>query len=146
LLVLLLWPAWRVLLFAFAGIIIGVLLCGVTDFVARRTNLIRGLAYALVVSSIVVIMGGVVWFMAPHVAAQTRQLIQDFPRSLRHLKQLLGRYEIGRDLVELLPAASTSDSIGLLTHVLSSTAKAFGELVGVLIVGLYLGLWTCPLA
>lgn len=34
LLVLLLWLAWRVLLLAFAGIMIGVLLCGVTDFVA----------------------------------------------------------------------------------------------------------------
>jgi predicted PurR-regulated permease PerM len=139
-LVLLFWLAWRVLLFAFAGIIIGVLLCGVTDLIARRTNLTRGLAYALAVSSIVVIMGGVLWFIAPHVVAQTKQLIQDFPRSLRHLNRLLGSYETGRDLVELLPATSNSDSIGLLTHVFSSTAEAFGELVGVLIVGLYLGL------
>ena len=60
LLVLLLWLAWRVLLLAFADIMIGVLLCGVTDFVARRTNLLRGLAYALVMSSIVVVTGGAV--------------------------------------------------------------------------------------
>jgi hypothetical protein len=66
---LLLWLALRPLFIALASIIIGVFLCGVTDFVTRRTNLIGRLAYTLVVSSTVVATGGAVWFMKSHVAA-----------------------------------------------------------------------------
>src|SRR5688572_25966076 len=81
-LALFLWYSMYVLLLAFAAILVGVLLRGLSGWVAGRLGLPSGGALAVVVLALVGLFVLLGVFVAPSVAKQAEQLVEKLPKSL----------------------------------------------------------------
>ncbi|HEX2971195.1 MAG TPA: AI-2E family transporter [Tepidisphaeraceae bacterium] len=126
---------------AFAGVLLGVLLRGLSDGVSRWTGLGHGWSLGIVTGVAVGVMGLGLWLMASRLGEQFSQLAEQLPRSLEHLRQELQRHTVTRALVRAAPTGppvASSDLLSGLFGVLSSTADAAATAVVVLVAGLYL--------
>lgn len=152
--------AWRglsVLLLAFAGVLFGVLLSGLTDLLRRRTGWRRGIALGVVVLLLVALTVGVFWVASPSISRQFDQLAQSLPESFENLREWISQTqwgqwvlartpELGDQLVGGRGAGMAGDALSRITGIASSTLAALSGLVIVLFLGLYLaaepGLYT----
>jgi len=143
LVLLLLWYAVDVLLLVFAGILLAVFLHGLSDGVSRYTRLTEGWSLAAVIITIMLTTSGLVWWLAPSVAAQADELRRTLPESINQAEAWLTQYGWGRQLVERLPTfeealPDRSDTFSRVTGVFSSTLSALANFVIILFVGIYL--------
>ncbi|PRY12777.1 putative PurR-regulated permease PerM [Pontibacter ummariensis] len=91
------------LLLVFAGILLAVLFCGMTNWVVEKTGMNRGLSLFL---SVIVFFGviiGAFWLIAPTVADQFRQLGNTIPQSLNKVQDWLNQYGWGSQLLQKVP-------------------------------------------
>lgn len=119
LLAMLLRAAASVLLVAFAGVLLAVLLDEAGDWVLRWLPMPRGLALGIIVVSTLIALGLIGWLFAPRVADQTTELIHAVPQALQRLQVTLQRYGLVRDLLGSLPS---TDAIA--SHASSMLARA----------------------
>ena len=143
LVLLLLWYAVDVLLLVFAGVLLAVFLRGLSDGVSRYTRLTEGWSLAAVIITIMLTTSGLVWWLAPSVAAQADELRRTLPESINQAEAWLSQYGWGRQLVERLPTfeealPDRSDTFSRVTGVFSSTLSALANFVIILFVGIYL--------
>jgi predicted PurR-regulated permease PerM len=82
LVLLLLWYAVDVLLLVFAGVLLAVFLRGLSDGVSRYARLSEGWSLAAVIITIMLTTSGLVWWLAPSVAAQADELRRTLPESI----------------------------------------------------------------
>lgn len=130
-------------LLIFAGILLAVLLRGLSDPLSKYTRLPTGWSLAVVTLSlaIVVVLGG--WLIAARVSAQLDLLTETLPGSLAKLEQYLSDYVWGRKLLERAPSASQllfgrADIVGRVSGVYFVALGIVTTVVIVLFVGLYL--------
>jgi predicted PurR-regulated permease PerM len=141
-----LWYAVDLFLLVFAGILFAVFLRGLSDELSQRTPLSDGWSLTVVVFAILAVFGVGVWLLAPKVAMQVDQLVEQLPRSIEQLKALLGQYEWGRHIVANVPNAKEMipDQIQGLGNVLGKVASffsmTFGAIAGFLLF-LFIGLF-----
>ena len=143
LVLLLLWYAVDVLLLVFAGVLLAVFLRGLSDGVSRYARLSEGWSLAAVIITIMLTTSGLVWWLAPSVAAQADELRRTLPESINQAEAWLTQYGWGRQLVERLPTfeealPDRSDTFSRVTGVFSSTLSALANFVIILFVGIYL--------
>jgi predicted PurR-regulated permease PerM len=106
--VVLLWHAVNILLTVFAGVLFAVALGGLTDWVASRTGVRRGVALALVVVALLGVMVGGGWAIGATAATQVRELIQTLPDAVEHFKATVGEHAVGRFVLERIPDSSAA--------------------------------------
>lgn len=145
LLLALLWYAVDVLLIAFAGLLLGIFLRGLSDLVSSCTALSDGWSLAAVTLTLVLLLVAGGWLLAPDIAAQIDELRTSLPQSMRQLAVRIERYQWGRQLLAQLPSADDllSDKTRILTRftgVFSSTLGAFANFFIIIALGLYLAL------
>jgi predicted PurR-regulated permease PerM len=106
LVLLLAWVAADVLLMVFAGILVAVLLRGLSDRVARDTPLGPHLSLAVVVFLLAfsAVVAGVL--LAPSVANQIDDLTRQIPAAVDQLQERLDQYEWSRQLMAQLREAN----------------------------------------
>ncbi|GAB3536543.1 AI-2E family transporter [Pontibacter brevis] len=95
-------------LLVFAGILLAVLFCGMTDFIVKIVPIKRTIALIL---SVVVFFGlliGAIWLVAPTVGEQFQQMRETIPESLRQLEQWIGQQSWGQQIVEQIPEDPSS--------------------------------------
>ena len=103
-LLLVLWAARTIVLLAFGGVLLALLLRGLSDPIARRTRMPGGVALALVLIALVGLLALGVTLRAPAVAAQVDTLREVLPRTVDELATQLEQYGWGRAIVaELRP-------------------------------------------
>lgn len=146
--ILMLWFAHQVFLLIFAGLLLGVLLDGLADLVVRFTKLTRGWSLFITILVIVGIITGLVYFMAPGIAGQMRELKVELPKSISQLRSYLGQYGWGRDVLQhtsavgklraLATGGGNSDQLASqITGALTMTAGIVFGMVIILVLGIY---------
>jgi predicted PurR-regulated permease PerM len=138
-----LWHATYVLLLAFSGVLIAILLSGAAEWVKKITGLSSRLSLIITVILLVASVGGIGWLAAPPIIGQMEQLAHQVPASLESLKKNVEQYQWGRWLIKSLPDeqqlnVTGPEVISRATGFVSTTIGAFFSLIVVLFVGLYL--------
>lgn len=143
LLLLLFWYAIDVFLLIFAGILLAIFLCALSDWLSQHAPLSRGWSLAIVVIVLVSVIGLFGWLLAPSLAEQIDELSQTLPRSIQKLRQSVEQYGWGRRILDRTPSfedlmPDKSDVLAKATGVFSTTFGLIVNVVVILFVGLYL--------
>ncbi len=135
------WFVWKVLLLAFAGMLLATILSAFTEWVQERSGLSRGRAYAIVIVVLTALTAGSIWALAPRVIAQTAEITNVLPQSVERAREALDQYEWGRYLSSALGKAL--DRMNLANRVeaiASSLFEAVAALIVVFVVGFFVAL------
>jgi predicted PurR-regulated permease PerM len=135
-LALLVWYALYVLLLAFAGVLVAVLLTALADLVSRHTRLSHGWALAVVLAALVIVAGLLGWLLATQITAQVTELSQKLPESVNKFRDYLEQFSWGHALLH----ETTIDQkqiVGRVGGALSITGDAVAGLLLILFVGIY---------
>jgi predicted PurR-regulated permease PerM len=131
----------------FGGIIVAVVISGLSEFVSDKTSLSYGVSMGVVMLLLLVLIGGTIWGLSPTVSRQADQLAQSLPASVERLKANLSQSEWGKKLLEGIPnkpgqlLSSDGRGMGVLSQITGIFSSTLGGLVNVLIVvitGIYL--------
>ena len=141
-LVFLLWAAGDVLFLVFSAVLLAAFLRGLGQWISGHTPLSSTWALAAVVFTLLLIVGGGVWLLAPSVATQTDQLSAGLTQSFQQLHDRLGGYGWARWLMDRAPSlsqiAKRANLFSQLTGVFSTTLGLVTNLVVVAFLALYL--------
>jgi predicted PurR-regulated permease PerM len=134
----------NLLLLLFAGLLAGIFLRHLANLLSARTGLGRGVSLGVVVFGLMLLVGGIGWFVAPDVSREAGDLAEAIPSAISDLRDDINAYEWGRQLNEtlndsdpLIPAEPTE----LLAQARRILSLAMGGLAGLLVVfviGIYL--------
>lgn len=138
---LLVWFQLDLLLLAFAGILVAVLLEAVTSWVNRHTRLHGVIAYLATLLLIAAIMAGIGFLLVPRAGQQIMQLVQALPSSIQRLEEPLQKSSWGREVLQRIHAAiHQSGSSMHVTQIAASVAAGITDLIVVLVVGFFAAL------
>jgi predicted PurR-regulated permease PerM len=139
--------AFEVLLVVFAGVLLAVFLRGLSDWVSAHTPLSEKWALGAIVLGIIALFGVGSWLLAPSVAEQFDQLIEQVPQSAGQVEERIRQYRWGRFLLERAPnvdvqelAPSGGDVVSQLSGVFSTALGGLVNFLIILFVGLYLAI------
>jgi predicted PurR-regulated permease PerM len=140
-LLLLAWLVRDVLLLGFAGVLLGLVFRTPAEWLAARTPVPHGLAVILVVAAIIGLLGGAFAIRGAEIRRQADELREQIPRAARGLEARLERSELGREVVENVPAPAEllPDSAGAVQRATGVVSRTFAVLANMLIV-LFLGI------
>ncbi len=132
------WQLGRVFLLLFGGVLLAVILSGLTDLLSRRTILPRGVVMAGVVVGLIGLLVGFGFLAGPRLASQASELAQRLPEAADQLRKQIVSQEWAKQFLQRVPLESGSGNItGNLLGVFSTTASALTSALVVLIIGLY---------
>lgn len=138
---LLVWFQLNLLLLAFAGILVAVLLEAMTSWVNRHTRLNGLVAYLATLLLIAIVLAGICYLLVPSAARQIAQLMNTLPSSIERLKEPLQKTAWGRDLLQRMHAAvQNSGSSAHVTQIAGAVTNAVTGLIVVLVVGFFAAL------
>lgn len=133
-----------VVLLAFAGLLLGLFLRGVADWLAARTKLPPRLGVAAVCLAIIAALAAFMWLAAPSVGREVEELVRRLPRAFETLRASLEEHSLGRWLIERTRDSadrlSGRDALGRAGGLFSSTAGALASVIVFLFVGLFVAL------
>lgn len=98
------WEGAKVLLLAFAGVLVGVLLRAVSTWLRDRLGSSYRVAYAVTLVLIVVLLVVSVLYLAPRIDRQVGQLAEDLPQALDRLDERMESYGWYRWLEGVTPS------------------------------------------
>lgn len=90
----------RVLLAAFAGVLLAIIFHAFSAFIARRTPLSYLWAFGAAVTLILVGLGLTGWLLGSQIAGQAEELSESLPRMASDIKRNLSRHSWGRTLLQ----------------------------------------------
>ncbi len=131
-------------LLIFGGILFGVLLSALTDWVSGKTRLGRGWSLGLVILLMTTILVGGIWLMAPTVGEQAGQLSESLPKAIQNLQDRLSQSDVGKQILQGMPKnpqkllSAPKDVLSQVTGIFSSTLGALANVIIVIITGIYL--------
>jgi predicted PurR-regulated permease PerM len=136
------WQGIHVLLEAFAGLLFGVFLHGLSDRLRQRTGLRYGWALTLVTVGLFVVAGAASWLLWNRVAEQVGEMTQKLPESLAQVRNYLSEYAWGKLLLEQVPKTTESltEHVGQFTQVtglVAGVARFLEAVIIILIVGIF---------
>jgi predicted PurR-regulated permease PerM len=135
--------AWRgihVLLEAFAGVLFGLFLSALADWLHQKTRLRYGWSLAVVLVVLVVLIAGGCWLLASRMAIQLRDLVKELPATLDNLEKYLQEHPPGRVIIEVTHAEKPSAWAGALLHggaVFSNVLEFSEAVIVILVVGIF---------
>lgn len=152
---LLLWYGFRPLLVIFGGLLLGVLLNGLSRFVQRHTPLSYAWAFGVVMVVLLGLIGGGSWLIGGQLASQADILAQKTPEAIRALTASIREFTWGEWLLSNLPSSEevseassessdaggeSSPSSNPLVGIFAATLGTITNLFVVLLIGVYLAL------
>lgn len=135
------WLAAQVLLTLFAGVLVGILLRGLSAWVSARTGLGQGWALAVVCLASALVGVGLSVFLAASVSQQLSELYDRLPQAVEQLRTRVESNPLGRRLFGAMPAAEGAGGTDAVAQVAGAAALAVGALgngVLILFMGLFL--------
>jgi predicted PurR-regulated permease PerM len=148
-LLLLLWFARTVLLVAFAGILLGILLRTPAEWLSRRTRVSPAVGVVLVSVLLLLLLVGAFWARGSAIAEQTAELRERLPIAVARIEEYVRGTSWGRTVLDFMPAPGdalkdASGAIQQATGVLSRALRAVAGAVLVLFVGFVVALSPRP--
>ena len=142
LLVALLWAATDLLLLVFAAILVACFLRGSANVLTARTGIPPGWSLAAVILLVLGGVAGLIWLLAPQVAAQADDLLRGVRHSVQQLGAYITQYEWGRRMLAEMPGmaelARRGNLLSRVTGIFSSTLGFIANTVLVVFLGVYL--------
>ncbi len=140
------WLAWQlaaVLLLAFAGVLVALVLRQLAQPFERRLGLRPSVALATVAIGLLLLLVGGSWLVGANIAAQLQALNETLPRAWQALQGWLAQSAPGRSALAMWQSATRDAQglqqlAGLFTGTVNATVAAGGALVLVLAIGVYL--------
>lgn len=135
------WYAWRLLLIAFAGLLLAVILHAFADGFQRLTHLGPKSSFALTVVALVGLVALAVWLIAPRAISEGSQVVSVIPQSLAEAKRHLDQTKWGAFIVRVANRAmSGTAEASRVSAFASGVTDAVGAAVVVIVVGFYAAL------
>lgn len=135
---------WRhIFLLAFGATLVALVLRSLADPIRRRTPLGAGASLGVAVLAVFVIVVALGWFVGAQVTRQLDQLGVVLPAAWNSAQSQIGAYPAGRWLLARLheatgaPMAGFGPLAGRIGHATGVGLQAIGELVVVLVAGVY---------
>jgi predicted PurR-regulated permease PerM len=129
--------AWRLLILAFAGFLLAILLRTFADWIEKHTRLGPNLSYAVTICGLTVLFAFMAWLFISRIVSQVSTLAHILPASVHQAKQYLERYSWGVYIVGLISRSTESLKLAQIAGQLVSAVVAA---IVILVVGFYLGL------
>ena len=133
----------HVVLLAFGGCLVALALRAAADPVRRRTPLGPGASLAVTVMAVLAGLGALTWFVGAQVSRQLAQLEATLPAAWAAAQKQIGEYSFGGWLLAHIhqaagaPMAGLGPLAGRIGHATGVGVQALGELVVVLVAGVY---------
>jgi predicted PurR-regulated permease PerM len=139
---LLLFFGHAVFLLLFAGLLYGIFLDGLANIVTRYAKLHRGWALLVVIFTLLFAFIALINFLAPGVSEQVRILENVLPRSIEHLRNYIGQFAWGTELIQSIPTIDdiVAQSNSLFMRVggaVTATMFIVLRVVLVMVIGIY---------
>ncbi len=131
------WKAADVLLMAFGGVLLAVALRALADLLARHTLLRPPLALPAAVALVLLVLGGLGWWIGDTLASQFDQLLRQLPAALAGLRDWLAKTGLGRALLGSLGTIDAA-SVAKLFGAALTTLGAVANVLLMLVLGIYL--------
>jgi len=125
-----------VLLLMFAGVLLSVLLEGLTTKLCTHTGIPYGWGLSIVVTLIVLFFAGAGWYVGPRIDGQFAKLGDRIPSAIEYIRSSLERSYWGRSLLAGMPDSEKTASV--VAGGVSSLFTGLSSGLVVLIIGLYL--------
>lgn len=140
-LLLFLWYARDVVLLAFAGVLLAVVLRRLATWVSVHTPLSTRWGLVVVVLALLSVLVGVFAIRGPAIAAEVRTLRERLPQAVESLQGRLAEYEWGKRAIEEAPSPREllPDDPDAITRVTGVASRTFGAVASFAII-LFLGL------
>ena len=132
------------LLLIFAAILFAVFLRGLADWLNERTNIGKGISLGIVTISLFLSFGLAIYFLAPDIADQVKELRTELPQSINKLREKLQNFGWGRLILQKIDASQMANGEGAnigLTQVGKFFSSTFGIIINFvifLLLGIYL--------
>lgn len=135
------WQLREVAVLLVAAILVALFLSAAANWTSKHSPLPRGVALALVVLTI---FGGLTllfWLRGPSLAVEVEQLQTRLPDAVERLKERVGRYELGRKVIDEAPSIGEllSDSETVFSRVTGVVSATFGAITTFVLI-LFLGI------
>lgn len=138
---LLVWFQLHLLLLAFAGILVAVLLEAMTSWVIRHTRLDGLVAYLATVLLIGLVLAGIGFVLVPRAGQQIAELVRWLPSSIQQLEKPLQKSSWGREVLQRIHATvHESGSSSHFTQIAAAVSDAITDFIVVLVVGFFAAL------
>lgn len=130
-------------LLVFAGILMAVMFCGMTDWLVKKVHLKRGIALFIAVVFFFGIIVAAFWLVAPTVAQQVKEMQQTVPQALSKVESWLSQYGWGQKIVQKIPdnlssAMPKSDTVlTQVSGIFSSTLSFLADVLIVIVTALF---------
>lgn len=141
LLALMAWQLSFVLLLAFAGILLAVLLRHLALMLSQYTPISTSAGVLVVALGIAALLVLGIVFLGPQLFGQVDQVISSLPAALDQAQSLLKQYSWGQFLLESVPSAEERPSwniLGTISGTVSTVVGVLANLVIVITVGIFL--------
>lgn len=136
-----LWFQLNLLLLAFAGVLVAVLLRALTTWIERHTRLDGAIAYGATILLIGAIVTGIVVLLAPEMITQFSQVARTMPQSLHRLEAPLERTAAGQKLLaELHKLTKGSGLTNHLSQIAAAVTGAITDLIVIVVIGFFAAL------
>jgi predicted PurR-regulated permease PerM len=127
-----------VFLITFAGLLLGVFLLALRDFVHRHTPLSEGWALAFVITVLVALFGAGSLLLAPQLAEQAAEAGERIPEIAEQIEGFLLQHRWGQQILERVADGEALDGVQQgLAAFFGALPQSFGFLVTFLFVGLF---------
>lgn len=135
------WFQLNLLLLAFAGILVAVILRAITEWIDRHSRLSGKVAYAGTLLLLGALAAAVAYLLVPRAITQLSELTQSLPASIHRLEQPLETTGWGSDLLHRVHAALHSGSFSArIPQIADALSQAVTDLVIVVVVGFFAAL------
>lgn len=132
------WFQLQLILLAFAGVLVAVILRSITLLIERHTPLNGMFAYAATLFLIGAILAGLGFLLAPRIQTQVSDLMQSLPHSLHQLEIPLNRSKTGHELLVRGDQAIKSTHIGAhLPQIATAVSEGITDVIIVLVIGFF---------
>lgn len=132
-----------VLVIGFMGLLLAILLNGVSHAISNRTGLPYRGALLLVIMLLVLLISGIIWWSAPTVVSQVTQLAEQLPASADYIEERFGETDALEEIIDEPPTLAEitparEDMLSRLTGLFSTTLGMITNLILVLAIGIFL--------
>jgi predicted PurR-regulated permease PerM len=133
------WQVASVFVLVFAGVLVAVLLRGVSDPLARATALPERWALVVVVAAVLILSGGALYLLGERLGGQFSQLATQLPDAWSQAKSMLQQSTIGKHFLERLESGGSFGSpLSQIGNIASGTVGALADVVLILFLSLFL--------
>lgn len=132
--------ASEVVLIAFAGILLAIILRGLSDELEKLPFISPRWSYASLLCILTVIIAVLGYMFGPRVVTEAREVVGLIPQSAAHLRQTLDQYEAGRDVTRLVDDSMQSKQLtSQATNLATTTVQGLLDAFVILVTGIFLG-------